>query len=82
MIREVDLHNHDYIQACIKIQDELENAFYSDITELKFCHGSNRGTVIRDYIRKGRMKREAPPEISSVLQIIPNGPSYTTIKFG
>ena len=81
MIREVDLHSHDYIQASLKIQDELENAFYSDITELKFCHGSNRGTVIRDYIRKGKMQREAPSEISSSIQVIPDGPSYTTIKF-
>ena len=81
MKREVDLHNHDYIQATMKIQDELINAFHSDITELKFCHGHSRGTVIRDYIRRGRMLKEASPEIKSALIIKPDGPSHTTIKF-
>ena len=81
MIREVDLHYHDIIQATLKIQDELQNAYYSDITELKFCHGHSRGTAIRDYIRRGRMLKDAEPEIRSAAKITADGPSYTVIKF-
>jgi len=77
----VDLHNHDYLQATLKIQDELENAYNSDITELKFCHGSNRGTVIRDYIRRGKMLKETSSAIKKSAIITPDGPSYTSIKF-
>ncbi|MDP6844167.1 MAG: hypothetical protein QF722_01295 [Candidatus Thalassarchaeaceae archaeon] len=77
----MDLHNHDYFQATIKIQDELMNAYFSDINELKFCHGHRGGTVIRDYIRRGKLLKEASPQFKSAIIIEPDGPSYTVIKF-
>tara|TARA_B100001750_G_C14890641_1_gene294952 strand:+ start:206 stop:499 length:294 start_codon:yes stop_codon:yes gene_type:complete len=82
MIREVDLHGtNNFFDARMVIQDELLNAYNSDISELKFIHGHRGGTVYRDYIRHGKMLRDAPAMMRDNLVIKKHGSGATIVQF-
>ena len=82
MIREVDLHDSDnFFDARMVIQDELLNAYNSDISELKFIHGYRGGTAYLNYIRHGKMLRDAPANMRENLIIKPDGSGATIVQF-
>ena len=52
----VDLHGESLFDAEEIIKKEIENLI-SDNFCIEFCHGHNRGTQIRDFIRDERLKQ-------------------------
>jgi len=82
MIKEIDLHKtRDFFDGRMLIQDELLNAYNSDITELKIIHGHTGGTVYRDYIRHGKMLRDAPANMRENMIIRPHDEGSTIVQF-
>lgn len=47
----IDLHNSALHQAKERIKDELRDAYSDSMPGVKFIHGFNHGTAIRDWLR-------------------------------
>ena len=70
-----DLHNHGLHQAKKRIKDECRYA-PKDQT-IQFCHRSNHGTQIRDYIRNGSLAQALQDlNISGVIWPMDDGNTY------
>jgi hypothetical protein len=54
---KIDVHGKKLREASIYICNRVEEAFVVGFQGLTIIHGYKRGTVIRDYIRKGRLRR-------------------------
>ena len=49
--KQIDLHNNVLHQAKDRILDELRDAYSDSLPGVKFIHGNNNGTAIRDWLR-------------------------------
>ena len=54
----IDVHGKKFREASIYICNHVEEAFVVGYRGLTIIHGYNRGTVIRDYIRMGRLRHD------------------------
>jgi hypothetical protein len=54
-IQEINLHDHGIHQARTRIKQECRDADKN--TTIKFIHGHNNGTIIREFIRNGQLKQ-------------------------
>ena len=53
---KIDLHGYGLHRAEKAIKEEIEKLISGNFC-IEFCHGHNRGTQIRDFIRDGRLKQ-------------------------
>ena len=49
--KSIDLHNSALHQAKDRIKDEIRDAYSDSLPGVKFIHGFNHGTAIRDWLR-------------------------------
>jgi hypothetical protein len=70
-----DLHNHGLHQAKKRIKDECRYAPMDQT--IQFCHGSNHGTQIRDFIRNGSLAQALQDlKINGVIWPMNDGNTY------
>lgn len=74
---EIDVHGYTRAKASEIIKEKIKECFKNKITTLNVIHGSNNGTVIRDWLRNSKTLGE---EVESVKPHIINSCDVTTIK--
>lgn len=80
----VDLHGLPLLDAKLKSQIAVAQAWQSSQSSIELIHGHNLGTVIKDYVQgENGLQRDIKriyPEISK-LKLSDNGLGSTVIKF-
>ena len=81
---KVDLHGLPLLDAKLKSQISVAEAWHSSKSSIELVHGHNLGTVIKDYIQREEGLQSdimrIYPEISS-LKLSDKGLGSTIVKF-
>ena len=74
---EIDVHGYTRKIASEIIKEKIEECYKNNITTLNVIHGSNNGTVIRDWLRASKSLGD---KVISVTPHIIHSSNITTIK--
>ncbi len=74
---KLDVHGYTRKQASQIIKDAIKQCYKNNDTTLIVIHGSNNGTVIRDWLRNSKTLGD---EVLSVSPYILNSSDMTIIK--
>ena len=79
----IDLHGKKFVEASIDSCNRVEETFVVGFKGLIIIHGYRHGTVIRDYIRKGGLRRDLKlyhPKVP-LLKLNSSDPGVTCVIF-
>lgn len=77
----IDLHNSALHQAKERIKDELRDAYSDSLPGVKFSHGINHGTAIRDWLRSESFQQFIESK-KMTANIWHNNEGTTNVSFG
>lgn len=79
--KSIDLHNSALHQAKERIKDEIRDAYSDSLPGVKFIHGFNHGTAIRDWLRSESFQQFIESK-KMTANIWHNNEGTTNVSFG
>jgi len=79
--KQIDLHNNTLHQAKDRIKDELRDAYSDSLPGVKFVHGNNNGTEIRNWLQSDSFQQFINSK-KMTANMWHNNEAITNISFG
>ena len=79
--KQIDLHNNTLHQAKDRIKDELRDAYSDSLPGVKFVHGNNNGTEIRNWLQSDSFQQFINSK-KMTANMWHNNDAITNISFG